>query len=533
MKKFIALVLTACILTAGFQPSIRGMQYVCEGIKILCWGWASMRVLGCAPQRYHFFPNTYFSDLSQNNSYDSLMLFLGIAWDGSCILPYLSNRRHDVMLSKLVDAIQTNNTPRVAHLLQYINNLNPSNNHISPLLTAVENQNMGIIQMLIKHGAHAHFSDEQKNTALLKAVEVGNKDTFSFFCDLGANIITTNKSGNTALHLAAPHNNQAFIDTLLSYYSAENISHCLKQTNNSRKTPLDLAIDHKNTTILLRLLKASRPDLDLLDKSLLEAALMTGHTNVVFFALEQPDVNIDQKTSIDSKHQCAIQWSLTNNRMDMFALLLRHGKYDEKMLNDDELQKICEANIVENVHKQVQVHKEELQTTRTAAEAALPKIREGYCAAMKAYNSQAKENATYMSKGTAKLKPILPHYHDLITGKTHVQTEKSIVALQQCEKYAKNWIDYMQNYNSCQICFENYDGTFETTEGGRRNGRFIICETHHHTCLGCLCNTINTANLKTQLARCPACREDLRIKLASPTCVTQAAEVNNVQLHPF
>ncbi|OQA36320.1 MAG: Ankyrin repeats (3 copies) [Candidatus Dependentiae bacterium ADurb.Bin331] len=85
------------------------------------------------------------------------------------------------------------------------------------LIIAAEHGNTGIVNTLVKHGAHLNYqTPEKKQTALMIAVQFGNIDTAKYLVENGADITLVDSQKKTALDYAQQQQNQLLIKILQS-----------------------------------------------------------------------------------------------------------------------------------------------------------------------------------------------------------------------------------------------------------------------------------------------------------------------------
>ncbi|MFX0207905.1 MAG: ankyrin repeat domain-containing protein [Candidatus Hodarchaeota archaeon] len=77
----------------------------------------------------------------------------------------------------------------------------PSVEGVTPLMIAVQNQNIDAIQFLIENGANVNKSDNRGFTSLHRSVEMGNTDITLFLLKNGANP-KIKAQGHTPISLA-------------------------------------------------------------------------------------------------------------------------------------------------------------------------------------------------------------------------------------------------------------------------------------------------------------------------------------------
>jgi uncharacterized protein len=101
----------------------------------------------------------------------------------------------------------------------------------TPLNTAVENDQMGIIELLLKNGADINFQSAEGWTALHQAVDLSIDSTIQnsgkqgeepteiikYLLDNGASVSIKDKSGMTPLDLARIYNSHKIIEFLINY----------------------------------------------------------------------------------------------------------------------------------------------------------------------------------------------------------------------------------------------------------------------------------------------------------------------------
>lgn len=94
---------------------------------------------------------------------------------------------------------------------------NIHNEKYSPLLSAIGNQDLDMVRLLIKHGARVNDSSEVLETPLILSTKVGTTEITKFLLSSGADIyMTDKKNGATALHPAAFNGNLSTVKLLLS-----------------------------------------------------------------------------------------------------------------------------------------------------------------------------------------------------------------------------------------------------------------------------------------------------------------------------
>ena len=117
---------------------------------------------------------------------------------------------------QLYVAVQKNEKGKVEALLKekadpnYIKQAGPWMK-VSPLITAVNNENAEIVKLLISNNAQVDWSDGFNTTALLYAAAKGNKEIVEILLAHGADVNATDGQGNTVLSAAKESKNDEVI----------------------------------------------------------------------------------------------------------------------------------------------------------------------------------------------------------------------------------------------------------------------------------------------------------------------------------
>lgn len=138
-----------------------------------------------------------------------------------------------------------------------------NNSHgCTPLHWAMLRNNHEMIALLVQYKAPADARDEGGFTPLHLAVARGDAETTELFLQAGTPVDVAEKrggpvapgapDGNTPLHIAAAHTNQAVVAVLLKYHAS------LESRNSAGQTPIDIAKQRDNAAIEA-LLRAAAP----------------------------------------------------------------------------------------------------------------------------------------------------------------------------------------------------------------------------------------------------------------------------------
>ena len=149
-------------------------------------------------------------------------------------------------------------------------------NNVTALVKAVNNRNMGAINVLLNAGADTNITNGDGDTCLHDAVTNGNKDVLQLLLNHGADVNVTNSKNETALMIAYFWGNIDAMNVLLSAGADPNIADANGQTclhsvvaRVSGKEVLQLLINHdadvnatnkSNTTALMVACKTGNID---------------------------------------------------------------------------------------------------------------------------------------------------------------------------------------------------------------------------------------------------------------------------------
>ncbi len=162
---------------------------------------------------------------------------------------------------------------------------------ITPLMYAVQNQDTGIIQILVLNGADMDKKPDNGMPVLINAVINNNLHIAEYLIRKGADINIIDNSGNTALMYGAAYGHFEISDMLI-YYEAD-----LNWKNNSGTDALMVASYFGDYNIAYRLIEAGA-DVNSKDNrgfSAIHCASQNGHTDLIELLINS-GVDINSKT---------------------------------------------------------------------------------------------------------------------------------------------------------------------------------------------------------------------------------------------
>lgn len=121
-------------------------------------------------------------------------------------------------MDTLFKAIDQNDTSLVSQLIA--NGYDPNAIQqkgwvkISPLIFAVQKENVVIVNLLIKKGANIDWQDGFKTTALMYAAASGNEQIVKTLLEKGADVTLSDNQGNDALSAAKESKNEKVISLI-------------------------------------------------------------------------------------------------------------------------------------------------------------------------------------------------------------------------------------------------------------------------------------------------------------------------------
>uniref|UniRef100_A0A0N5A5I7 ANK_REP_REGION domain-containing protein n=1 Tax=Parastrongyloides trichosuri TaxID=131310 RepID=A0A0N5A5I7_PARTI len=156
---------------------------------------------------------------------------------------YLSMNQYWNGKSALICAIESGSWDLVVNVLSSSNidvNTDRCENAFTPLIVASRRGHVGLVDLLINHGAVLDLPDNTGKTAVIHSIICKHASTAALLIDRGCNIRIVDNDGNTLLHFLAEHSTKCLIDKLLD----SGLS--LEEKNNDGLRPIEVAIKSKN-----------------------------------------------------------------------------------------------------------------------------------------------------------------------------------------------------------------------------------------------------------------------------------------------
>jgi ankyrin repeat protein len=252
-------------------------------------------------------------DINQTDSY------------GNTALLWAAQNNHPKTVKKLIEhQAQINskdaykNTPFILaaqngclEVLQELLNTNqidinaPNGFGLNPLFLAVINSKADVLEILLRHNANINFTDQDQNSALIRAAYKGHTEIVEKLLSHQANVEIKNKNGDSALIMAAKEGHTRIVEQLIQHGAEINIRGYFKNT------PLILAAENGHLPVLIQLLEKGA-EINIQNKkgdTALMRAAKKGHIAIV-------------KTLIDKGANVTIQ---NNHRHCVFTLAAENG----------------------------------------------------------------------------------------------------------------------------------------------------------------------------------------------------------------
>lgn len=208
------------------------------------------------------------------------------------------NRKAENGCTPLLLAVEMEDIDVIKELLKNNADINLQNDEeVSPLTYSIYFQkDISIVKELLENGAKVEYTT-QKYTPLMIASNLENIEVMKLLLEYGANVNTKTTDGQSALELAAIKGSKKSIDFLLENGADVN------SQNNQGYTPTMIAVGLENIDLLNKLIKAGA-DLNAKDKngvSALMNAILVGNYNIVN-KLIKSGADVNASTSITGNY---------------------------------------------------------------------------------------------------------------------------------------------------------------------------------------------------------------------------------------
>lgn len=277
---------------------------------------------------------------------------------GLCVFMFMfcfsqnnQDRLYRILLTNNIDSIKENiNAENVNHIFH---------NGYTPLMLAIENDNLELVQFLVNKGADVNLwvpeanpllqLAEEGNYALLKrheidesykntilsngytplmlAVRYGNEKIVRYLIEKGADVNMPKGSYNPLL-IACLNNNLSLVRLLAKNKAELNILYPFYPDYTwHNRTPLMYAIGNRNIDMIESLIEMGA-NIDFPQNSYnpLIYAIETGLTDIVSLLIQKGcNVNTINVNALGTSNKSAIMYALSNNNMEIIDLLLSHG----------------------------------------------------------------------------------------------------------------------------------------------------------------------------------------------------------------
>ena len=199
----------------------------------------------------------------------------------------------------------------------------------TPLQCAVRSGNLTLVKLLLKNGALINYKNENNFTALMEALERGDKGIVSFLVHRGADVNAIGPDGWTPLHFALKLSNDSvgLVELLLIHganASAKSNVHGDPHGIEPYNTPLMMAVLENNIDAVKLLLKNGA---EVNHKcrngfSALSLASELGRNNLVKMLLAYgADLN-----ATDDNGRTPLDLAIWNGHTETVKVLLSHGR---------------------------------------------------------------------------------------------------------------------------------------------------------------------------------------------------------------
>ncbi|XP_057333537.1 putative ankyrin repeat protein RF_0381 [Microplitis mediator] len=218
----------------------------------------------------------------------------------------------------LHSAISANNLPLVEKLISAGADVNMMSlakgpfYDLTPLQVAVENENVKIVELLIKNNAHVNI-DSKRSTVLTKAARKGNFELVDLLIKAGAHVNPDSEQAKP-LHMAIAKNNYEMTECLIARGADVN-------SISKNRTSLQTAVKRGNKPIVELLLRHSADVNDCLNgKSVLCIAVENNN-----FELAELLLNAGACINPISFYGVPLHWAILENNYGMVEYLITRG----------------------------------------------------------------------------------------------------------------------------------------------------------------------------------------------------------------
>jgi ankyrin repeat protein len=227
----------------------------------------------------------------------------------------------------LIEAINMNRPDIVKHIItlapHLINQVDSTENELTPLLLAATLGYKDITNLLLTHGAQIEKKDKVGDTVLKSAAFLGHEDVVELLLQKGAKLEDKNNVGTTALMYAASSGETNVIELLLKKGAK------LEEKDNIGHTALMYAsVGKKKDAIQLLLTKGAKlEEKNKVGCTALMCSVLAGQIEFIELLLEK-GAKLEEK---DNTGHTALMHAVERGQIDIIELLLKKGaKLEEK-----------------------------------------------------------------------------------------------------------------------------------------------------------------------------------------------------------
>uniref|UniRef100_A0A0K0F5L4 ANK_REP_REGION domain-containing protein n=1 Tax=Strongyloides venezuelensis TaxID=75913 RepID=A0A0K0F5L4_STRVS len=156
---------------------------------------------------------------------------------------YLSMNQYWNGKSALICAIESGSWDLVVNVLSTGNidvNTDRCENAYTPLIVASRKGHVGLVDLLINHGAILDIPDNTGKTAVIHSIICKHASTAALLIDRGCNVKVLDNDGNSLLHFIGEYSTKCLIDKLLD------LGLSLEEKNNEGLRPIEIAMKYRN-----------------------------------------------------------------------------------------------------------------------------------------------------------------------------------------------------------------------------------------------------------------------------------------------